>query len=94
VGEADANYIYNGNEGSECLCMLYCPNGNTAATCGIQVPNILVEGPPVNVCRNYLHDHRLVWTNSNGTKTCFPIGKAELASTPINCNEMGNADYK
>lgn len=80
IGLAWGNYIFNGMEGTQCDYMLYCPNGNTASTCGKQVPEILVDGPPANTCRNYLNDLRLTFEGK-----CFSIGKAALSSTPINC---------
>lgn len=77
---ADSNYYFNGMEGNACQYNLYCPNGNTQATCNIEP--VFVPGPPENICRNYLHNHNIV---VNGK--CWPfIGKAELANFPINCN--------
>lgn len=81
VGERTSNYIYNGMNGNVCEYNLYCPNGNTNSTCGAQVPNVGALGPPINICKNYLWDHRLVFAGR-----CFPIGKAEMSSVPINCN--------
>jgi RHS repeat-associated protein len=78
---ATSNYIFNGMHGNECEYMLFCPNGNTQSTCGAQAPAVLMEGPPVNPCRNYLHDSRLV---VNGK--CVPVGSAQLSSLPVDCN--------
>lgn len=78
---AQTNYIFNGMEGSECVYDVYCPNGNAYKPCVLQVPRVVVDGPPVNVCQNYLHDHRLVVDG-----VCLPVGKAELASTPVDCH--------
>jgi hypothetical protein len=81
IGYAWGNYIFNGMDGSQCYYMLYCPNGNTTATCGKQVPGVYVPGPPANTCLNYSNDLRLT---VNGQ--CFPMGKAALSSKAINCS--------
>lgn len=78
---ATTNYIFNDMIGPECLYIVYCQNGNTHSSCALQVPNVAVDGPPVNVCKNYLHDHRIVIDG-----VCFPVGKAELANFPVDCN--------
>lgn len=80
---AVTNYIHNGNEGSECIYDLYCPNGNTEATCPAGNP-VYVDSTQ-NQCLNYLHDYRLKVTIF-GTVTCFPVGKAELANYAVNCS--------
>lgn len=81
IGARTSNYILNGMQGNQCEYILYCPNGNTHSTCGVQVPTIYAAGPPVNACTNYLHDTRIV---VNGQ--CFPVGIAVMAANPVDCN--------
>ena len=76
---ADSNYIFNGMKGSSCQYNLFCPNGNTTATCNIEP--IFAAGPPTNTCQNYLHNHNLVVN-----KKCFFVGKAEMSNLAMNCN--------
>jgi hypothetical protein len=81
---ANANYQYSGlvNNNTECNFNLACPNGNGAATCGVQVPWIHWPLVPLNgVCTTYLHDKRFVVGGR-----CIPIGDSVPATTPINCN--------
>lgn len=62
---------------------LYCPNGNTAATCPGNNP-VYVDAR-TNVCKNYLYDERLK-VIAFGYKFCFPVGMAFLSNVAVNCS--------
>jgi RHS repeat-associated protein len=74
------NYIFNGMEGNACRYDLFCPNGNTAATCKMS-PVYYVPEPGGAQCMNYAQSNNLV---VNGV--CTEVGTASMSNTPINCN--------
>jgi len=74
---ANANYAYSNSPASPCVFNLSCPNGNSKATCGIQVPQVIAYG----VCKPYLWDKRFVV----GGK-CENIGDASQQYSAQNCN--------
>lgn len=80
---AITNYIWTDTEGTECLYYLWCPNGNSAATCPADNP-VYVDSTQ-NQCESYLQDYRLRVTIL-GSSTCFPVGKAELNNKAKNCS--------
>ena len=79
---ADTDYIYNGNSGGDCIYDLYCPNGNTAATCNkFPVETYIPGSGGLAECKNYLHTHDLVIDG-----VCTYVGTADMATFAIDCN--------
>ena len=57
---ATSNYVFNGMEGKDCRYDLFCPNGNTAASCKL-TPVYYVPGPGgASECMNYMQSYNLV----------------------------------
>jgi hypothetical protein len=83
IGEAVTNYIFTDMEGTECVYYLYCPNGNTAASCPAANP-VYVDSTE-NKCQNYLYDYRLKFV-IKGENYWFPIGKAHMSNKPKDCS--------
>jgi hypothetical protein len=79
---ADTNFIFNGTSGSNCVYNMFCPNGNTAATCNKIVTELYIPGSGgISECKNYLHTHDLVIDG-----VCTYVGTADLGNAAINCN--------
>jgi RHS repeat-associated protein len=75
---ARTNLIFNGVEGPYCLYDLYCPNGNTAASC--PVSKFRVRGN-YQSCLNYVWVFSLVVDGR-----CFRVGLFLRSTVPISCN--------
>jgi len=80
---AVTDYIFTDIVGRECEYYLYCPNGNTSATCPGDNP-VLVNSTQ-NVCKNYLYDERLR-IKAFGYQFCTPVGRAFLTTVAHNCS--------
>ena len=77
----DSNYIHNGNTTGACIYDLYCPNGNTAATCKESPLYYEYGSGGTAECYNYMQTHDLV---INGV--CTEVGTVTMSTTAHNCN--------
>jgi|SRR5215472_7526987 len=64
--------------GSECSYNQNCPNGNSAAVCGVGT----VYAHTAQDCTfSYMIDRRITIDG-----TCFPVGSAYMSNSPVNCD--------
>lgn len=83
IAIAVTNYIFTDMEGLECAYYLYCPNGNTSATC--PAPNPVLVDSTQNVCKSYLFDER-IRVKAFGHQWCTPVGRAFITTVAHNCS--------
>lgn len=82
VGARISDYIHNGDTSNACVYDLFCPNGNTHASCPISPVDYFPQAPDTLAsCTNYLW---MDWLWFNGK--CFEIGTGLLAGNATNCN--------
>ena len=77
------NFILENWDASNCYYMLWCPNGNTSATCPYTTFTAYGGNNPTTRCtrHNYAWEFFLV-TDGN----CWSVGISFLATGPINCS--------
>jgi hypothetical protein len=78
---ATTNFIHNGNTTNSCRYDLFCPNGNTYATCKLSPVYFVPDGDNLALCQNYLQTLDLVIGG-----VCTEVGTAVSSSVATNCN--------
>lgn len=75
------NYIHNGNTSNSCTYDLFCPNGNSAATCKLSPVYFVPDDDNLALCQNYLVTEDLVVGG-----VCTEIGTAVSTSVALDCD--------